>query len=82
MTVAYSRHNPGTCLQVLQKATSSLRQAAGLWVLAREIQHTQAGFEECRPSGREATAVTPSHDRVSGQSELQSLRAMLVTVAS
>lgn len=82
MTVAYSRHNPGTCLQVLQKATSSLRQAAGLWVSAGEIQHTQTGFEESRPSGREATAVTPPQDRVVGQRELQSLRAMLVTVGS
>jgi hypothetical protein len=82
VTVAYTRHNPGTCLQVLQKATSSLRQGDGLWVLSREIQHTQARSEESRPSGCEGTAVTPPHDRVVGQRELQSLRAVSVTVAS
>ena len=29
VTVAYSRYNPGTCLQVLQKSSSSLRQVSG-----------------------------------------------------
>jgi len=82
VAVAYSRNNLGTCLQVLPQATSRLRQAAGLCVLVREIQHRQAGFEESRPSGRDGTAVTPPQGRVVGKRELQSLRATLVTVTS